>query len=203
FVSTATAQKTSFAAVLWDYLTTVDHKKIGKLYLYGGGFFFLLGGLEAMLIRIQLIKPENDFMSAGLYNEMITMHGTTMIFFAAMPLLLGLMNAVMPLQIGARDAAFPFVNALGFWLFFLGGIMLNISWFTGAPDAGWTAYAPLSTTSPGHGVDYYILGLQISGAGTLMGGINFLVTIVNMRAPGMTYMRMPLFSWTTFVVSVL
>jgi cytochrome c oxidase subunit I len=202
-VSTATAQKTSFAAVLWDYLTTVDHKKIGKLYLYGGGFFFLLGGLEAMLIRIQLIKPENDFMSAGLYNEMITMHGTTMIFFAAMPLLLGLMNAVMPLQIGARDVAFPFVNALGFWLFFLGGIMLNISWFTGAPDAGWTAYAPLSTTSPGHGVDYYILGLQISGAGTLMGGINFLVTIVNMRAPGMTYMRMPLFSWTTFVVSVL
>lgn len=202
-MSTATAQKTSFAAVLWDYLTTVDHKKIGKLYLYGGGFFFLLGGLEAMLIRIQLIKPENDFMSAGLYNEMITMHGTTMIFFAAMPLLLGLMNAVMPLQIGARDVAFPFVNALGFWLFFLGGIMLNISWFTGAPDAGWTAYAPLSTTSPGHGVDYYILGLQISGAGTLMGGINFLVTIVNMRAPGMTYMRMPLFSWTTFVVSVL
>ncbi|WP_042145063.1 cytochrome c oxidase subunit I [Paucisalibacillus sp. EB02] len=202
-MSTATAQKTSFAAVLWDYLTTVDHKKIGKLYIYGGGFFFLLGGLEAMLIRIQLIKPENDFLSAGLYNEMITMHGTTMIFFAAMPLLLGLMNAVMPLQIGARDVAFPFVNALGFWLFFLGGIMLNVSWFTGAPDAGWTAYAPLSTTSPGHGVDYYILGLQISGAGTLMGGINFLVTIVNMRAPGMTYMRMPLFTWTTFVVSVL
>ncbi|WP_026905994.1 cytochrome c oxidase subunit I [Paucisalibacillus globulus] len=202
-MSTVTAQKTSFAAVLWDYLTTVDHKKIGKLYLYGGGFFFLLGGLEAMLIRIQLIKPENDFMSAGLYNEMITMHGTTMIFFAAMPLLLGLMNAVMPLQIGARDVAFPFVNALGFWLFLFGGIMLNVSWFTGAPDAGWTAYAPLSATSPGHGVDYYVLGLQISGAGTLMGGINFLVTIVNMRAPGMTYMRMPLFTWTTFVVSVL
>ncbi|GGA83688.1 cytochrome c oxidase subunit I [Ornithinibacillus halotolerans] len=203
-MSSATAQRNSFAAVLWDYLTTVDHKKIGKLYLYGGGFFFLLGGLEAVIIRIQLIKPENDFISAGLYNEMITMHGTTMIFFAAMPILLGLMNAVMPLQIGARDVAFPFVNALGFWLFLFGGIMLNVSWLTGAaPDAGWTAYAPLSTTSPGHGVDYYVLGLQISGAGTLMGGINFLVTIVNMRAPGMTYMRMPLFSWTTFVISVL
>lgn len=202
-MSTAIAQKRSFAAVLWDYLTTVDHKKIGKLYLYGGGFFFLLGGLEALFIRIQLIKPENDFISAGLYNEMITMHGTTMIFFAAMPLLLGLMNAIMPLQIGARDVAFPFVNALGFWLFLFGGIMLNVSWITGAPDAGWTAYTPLSTSSPGHGVDYYVLGLQISGAGTLMGGINFLVTIVNMRAPGMTYMRMPLFSWTTFVISVL
>ncbi|WP_047982928.1 cytochrome c oxidase subunit I [Ornithinibacillus californiensis] len=202
-MSTATAQKTSFAAVIWDYLTTVDHKKIGKLYLYGGGFFFLLGGLEAMIIRIQLIKPENNFISAGLYNEMITMHGTTMIFFAAMPLLIGLMNAVMPLQIGARDVAFPFLNALGFWLFLFGGIMLNVSWLTGAPDAGWTSYTPLSTLSPGHGVDYYVLGLQISGAGTLMGGINFLVTIVNMRAPGMTYMRMPLFTWTTFVVSVL
>ncbi|MBS3680169.1 cytochrome c oxidase subunit I [Ornithinibacillus massiliensis] len=202
-MSSATAQKTSFAAVLWDYLTTVDHKKIGKLYLYGGGFFFLLGGLEALIIRIQLMKPENDFISAGLYNEMITMHGTTMIFFAAMPILLGLMNVVMPLQIGARDVAFPFVNALGFWLFLFGGIMLNVSWLTGAPDAGWTAYTPLSTSSPGHGVDYYILGLQISGAGTLMGGINFLVTIVNMRAPGMTYMRMPLFTWTTFVISVL
>ncbi|MBC5635842.1 cytochrome c oxidase subunit I [Ornithinibacillus sp. BX22] len=202
-MSSATAQKTSFAAVLWDYLTTVDHKKIGKLYLYGGGFFFLLGGLEALIIRIQLMKPENDFISAGLYNEMITMHGTTMIFFAAMPILLGLMNAVMPLQIGARDVAFPFLNSLGFWLFLFGGIMLNVSWLTGAPDAGWTAYTPLSTSSPGHGVDYYILGLQISGAGTLMGGINFLVTIVNMRAPGMTYMRMPLFTWTTFVISVL
>ncbi|MFD2043981.1 cytochrome c oxidase subunit I [Ornithinibacillus salinisoli] len=202
-MSIATQNK-GFGAVLWDYLTTVDHKKIGQLYLYAGGLFFLLGGLEAMIIRIQLIKPENDFITAGLYNEMITMHGTTMIFLAAMPLLLGLMNAIMPLQIGARDVAFPFLNSLGFWMFLFGGIMLNVSWFTGgAPDAGWTAYAPLSTTSPGHGVDYYIMGLQLSGAGTLMGGINFLVTIVNMRAPGMTYMRMPLFTWTSFVISVL
>ncbi|MGJ9458554.1 cytochrome c oxidase subunit I [Oceanobacillus sp. CF4.6] len=202
-MSIATTQKRGFGAVLWDYLTTVDHKKVGILYLIGGGFFFLLGGLEALIIRIQLIKPENDFISAGLYNEMITMHGTTMIFFAATPILFGLMNYVMPLQIGARDVAFPFLNSLGFWLFFSGGVLLNLSWFTGAPDAGWTNYAPLSLQSPGHGIDYYVMGLQLSGAGTLMSGINFLVTIVTMRAPGMTYMRMPLFSWTTFVTSIL
>ncbi|MGG4180535.1 cytochrome c oxidase subunit I [Virgibacillus pantothenticus] len=203
-MSIAAAQKRGFGAFLWDYLTTVDHKKIAHLYLVGGGFFFILGGLEALFIRIQLIAPENDFISAGLYNEMFTMHGTTMIFLAAMPLLLGLMNAVMPLQIGARDVAFPFLNSLGFWLFMFGGILLNCSWFLGgAPDAGWTAYTPLSAVSPTHGVDFYVLGLQISGAGTLMGGINFLVTIVTMRAPGMTYMRMPMFTWTTFVTSTL
>lgn len=197
-------QKRGFGAFLWDYLTTVDHKKIAHLYLFGGGFFFLLGGLEALIIRIQLIIPENDFISAGLYNEMFTMHGVTMIFLAAMPLLLGLMNAVMPLQIGARDVAFPFLNSLGFWMFMFGGILLNCSWFLGgAPDAGWTAYTPLSVQSPDHGVDFYVLGLQISGAGTLIGGINFLATIVTMRAPGMTYMRMPLFTWTTFVTSTL
>ncbi|MEF3328649.1 cytochrome c oxidase subunit I [Oceanobacillus oncorhynchi] len=197
------AQKSGFGATLWDWLTTVDHKKIGILYLAGGGFFFLLGGLEAVIIRIQLISPENNFISAGLYNEMITMHGTTMIFLAAMPILLGLMNFIMPLQIGARDVAFPFLNSLGFWLFLFGGLLLNLSWFTGAPDAGWTNYAPLSIQSPGHGIDFYIMGLQLSGAGTLMGGINFIVTIVLMRAPGMTYMRMPLFTWTTFVASIL
>lgn len=197
------AQKRGFGATLWDWLTTVDHKKIGILYLAGGGFFFLLGGLEAVIIRIQLMSPENNFISAGLYNEMITMHGTTMIFLAAMPILLGLMNFIMPLQIGARDVAFPFLNSLGFWLFLFGGVLLNLSWFTGAPDAGWTNYAPLSIQSPGHGIDFYIMGLQLSGAGTLMGGINFIVTIVLMRAPGMTYMRMPLFTWTTFVASVL
>jgi cytochrome c oxidase subunit 1 len=198
------AQKKGFGAVLWDYLTTVDHKKIAILYLVTGGFFFIVGGIEAMLIRIQLAKPDNDFVSAGLYNEIITMHGTTMIFLAAMPLLLGFMNAVMPLQIGARDVAFPFLNSLGFWMFFFGGIFLNLSWFMGgAPDAGWTSYASLSIASPGHGIDFYALGLQISGGGTLIAGINFLVTIINMRAPGMTYMRMPLFTWSTFVASAL
>ncbi|OCA83945.1 cytochrome c oxidase subunit I [Pseudobacillus wudalianchiensis] len=198
------AQKRGFASTIWDYLTTVDHKKIAILYLIAGGIFFLMGGIEAMMIRAQLAVPNNDFVSAGLYNELLTMHGTTMIFLAAMPLLLGFMNAVMPLQIGARDVAFPFVNALGFWLFFFGGLFLNLSWFLGgAPDAGWTSYASLSLASEGHGIDFYALGLQISGFGTLMGGINFLVTIINMRAPGMTYMRMPLFTWTTFVASAL
>lgn len=198
------AQKKGFGATLWDYITTVDHKKIAILYLITGGLFFIVGGIEAMLIRIQLAKPDNDFLSAGLYNEIITMHGTTMIFLAAMPLLFAYMNAVVPLQIGARDVAFPFLNSLGFWMFFFGGIFLNLSWFLGgAPDAGWTSYASLAISSPGHGVDFYALGLQISGGGTLIAGINFLVTIINMRAPGMTYMRMPLFTWSTFVASAL
>ena len=198
------AQKKGFGATLWDFLTTVDHKKIAILYLIAGGFFFVVGGLEAMFIRIQLAVPNNDFVSAGLYNEILTMHGTTMIFLAAMPLVFAFMNAVMPLQIGARDVAFPFVNALGFWLFFFGGVFLNLSWFLGgAPDAGWTSYASLAIASKGHGIDFYVLGLQISGIGTLIGGINFLVTIINMRAPGMTYMRMPLFTWSTFVTSAL
>ncbi|MGG4169648.1 cytochrome c oxidase subunit I [Rossellomorea vietnamensis] len=198
------SQKKGFGATVWDYMTTVDHKKIAILYLMAGGFFFLVGGLEALIIRIQLAVPNNDFVSAGLYNELLTMHGTTMIFLAAMPLIFAFMNAVVPLQIGARDVAFPFVNSLGFWLFFLGGVFLNLSWFMGgAPDAGWTSYASLSLASPGHGIDFYVLGLQIAGAGTLIGGINFLVTIINMRAPGMTYMRMPLFTWTVFVTSAL
>jgi len=198
------AQKSGFGATVWDFMTTVDHKKIAILYLAAGGFFFLLGGIEAMIIRIQLFVPDSGFVSAGLFNEMLTMHGVTMIFLAAMPILIGFMNLVMPLQIGARDVAFPFLNSLGFWLFFFGGLLLNLSWFLGgAPDAGWTSYASLSLNSQTHGIDFYALGLQISGFGTLMGGINFLVTIINMRAPGMTYMRMPMFTWTTFVASAL
>ena len=198
------AKKQGFGRTLWDYLTSVDHKKIAILYLIAGGLFFVLGGLEAVFIRIQLAIPNNDFVSAGLYNQILTMHGTTMIFLAAMPLVFAIMNAVVPLQIGARDVAFPFLNALGFWLFFFGGIFLNLSWFMGgAPDAGWTSYASLSLHSPGHGIDFYVLGLQISGLGTLISGINFLVTIVNMRTPGMTYMRMPMLTWSTFVVSAL
>ncbi|KAA0966636.1 cytochrome c oxidase subunit I [Sporosarcina sp. ANT_H38] len=198
------AQKRGFGATLWDWLTTVDHKKIGILYLLGGGFFFIVGGIEAMIIRLQLLTPNNDLVSAGLFNQMITMHGTTMIFLAAMPILIGFMNAIMPLQIGARDVAFPFLNSLGFWMFFFGGVFLNMSWFMGqVPDAGWTSYASLAMASEGHGVDFYAIGLQIAGGGTLLGGINFLVTIINMRAPGMTYMRMPLFTWTTFVASAM
>ena len=198
------AQKSGFGATVWDWMTTVDHKKIGILYLLGGLFFFVLGGIEAMIIRLQLMTPNNDLVSAGLFNDLITMHGTTMIFLAAMPILFGFMNAIVPLQIGARDVAFPFINSLGLWMFVFGGLFLNISWLFGeVPDAGWTSYASLSLHSPGHGIDFYAIGLQIAGGGTLMAGINFLVTIINMRAPGMTYMRMPLFTWTTFVASAM
>ncbi|MFK7692189.1 cytochrome c oxidase subunit I [Paenibacillus sp. HJGM_3] len=188
-----------------DWLTTVDHKKIGILYLLAGGLFFLLGGLEAILIRVQLMKPMNDAVDASMFNQLLTMHGTTMIFFAAMPLIFAFMNAVVPLQIGARDVAFPFVNSLGFWLFFAGGLLMNTSWLLGgAPDAGWTGYVPLSSPEySGRGTDFYVLGLQIAGIGTLIGGINFLVTIINMRAPGMSFMRMPLFTWTSFITSAL
>ena len=201
-MSYADAQKKS---VVWDWLTTVDHKKIGIMYLVAGGFFFAIGGLMAMLMRAQLMFPDSSFLPAQTYNEILTMHGTVMIFLAAMPLLFGFMNYIMPLQIGARDVAFPFLNSLGFWLFLFGGILINLSWFLGgAPDAGWTAYVPLSSADyAGSGLDFYVLGLQIGGAGTLIGGINFLVTIVNMRAPGMSMMRMPLFTWNTFIASIL
>ncbi|MFD2614901.1 cytochrome c oxidase subunit I [Paenibacillus gansuensis] len=189
-----------------DWLTTVDHKKIGILYLLAGGIFFLIGGLEAVLIRLQLIRPENDLISAETFNALLTMHGTTMIFLAAMPVIFALMNAIVPLQIGARDVAFPFVNALGFWTFFFGGLLLNVAWIVGdVPAAGWTAYAPLAGAdySPGKSMDFYAVGLQIAGIGTLVGGINFLVTIINMRAPGMTFMRMPMFTWASFITSAL
>lgn len=191
---------------LMDWLTTVDHKKIGILYLIAGGLFFGIGGIEAILIRLQLIKPMNDLVSAQVFNELITMHGTTMIFLGVMPVIFALMNAVVPLQIGARDVAFPFLNSLGFWTFLFGGLLLNLSWIMGgAPDAGWTSYTPLSTTeySSTHGVDFYTIGLQIAGLGTLIGGINFLATIITMRAPGMSFMRMPMFTWTSFITSAM
>ncbi|PTM56433.1 cytochrome c oxidase subunit I [Desmospora activa] len=191
---------------LWEWITTVDHKKIGILYLMAGGFFFTVGGLEALLIRIQLMFPNGKFIIGDTFNQLLSMHGTTMIFLVSLPLLFGLMNVIVPLQIGARDVAFPFINSLGFWLYFVGGLTLNLSWiFGGAPDAGWTSYATLALNefSPGPGVNYYVLGLQIAGFGTLMSGINFLVTIINMRAPGMSYLRMPLFTWTSFVTSAL
>ncbi len=187
---------------LMDWLTTVDHKKIGILYFAAGGFFFLIGGLEAILIRWQLMKPMNDFVSAQTYNELLTMHGTTMIFLAAMPIIFGFMNAIIPLQIGARDVAYPFVNAIGFWTFFFGALLVNLGWFMGgAPDAGWTSYVPLAGPQYSSSMDFYAIGLQIAGIGTLVGGINFLVTIINMRAPGMSFMRMPLFTWASFITS--
>lgn len=191
---------------VWNWITTVDHKKIGILYLAAGFFFFLIAGLEALFMRLQLIIPGNDLFVGDTFNELITMHGTTMMFLAAPPLIFGLMNVIVPLQIGARDVAFPVLNALSFWLFLAGGILFNLGWiFGGVADSGWTSYPSLALNpySPGPGEDYYVLGLQISGIGTLISGINFIVTIINMRAPGMTFLRMPLFVWTSFVTSAL
>ncbi len=191
---------------LMDWITTVDHKKIAILYLMAGALFFGIGGIEAILIRIQLMEPYNQIVSTQIFNELITMHGTTMIFLGVMPIIFAFMNAILPLQIGARDVAFPFLNALGFWTFLFGGILLNLSWLMGgAPDAGWTSYVPLASTaySDTHGVDFYTIGLQIAGLGTLIGGINFLATIITMRAPGMSFMRMPMFAWTTFITSAM
>lgn len=194
------------ASVIWSWVTTIDHKRIGILYGVTALFFFLLGGLEALLIRLQLVVPNNDVLSATKYNEMFTMHGTTMIFLAVMPLNSAFFNYLVPLQIGARDVAFPRLNSFGYWTFLLGGVILNMSWFFNeAPNAGWYGYAPLTATSwnPGRNVDFWILGLVLLGVSSMAASINFVVTIINMRAPGMTMMRMPIFTWSTLVTSIL
>ncbi|MFC4075997.1 cytochrome c oxidase subunit I [Salinithrix halophila] len=188
------------------WLSTVDHKEIGILYLVFAGFNALRAGIDAITIRTQLALPGNTLITGDKYNEFMSMHGIVMIFFVAMPLLIGLMNVIVPLQIGARDVAFPYMNALSLWLFAFGCLLVNISFLLGgAPDAGWTSYTPvaLNPFSPGPGIDYYVLGVQISGIGTLATGINFLVTIFNIRAPGMSFLRMPLFTWTSFITSAL
>jgi cytochrome aa3-600 menaquinol oxidase subunit I len=189
---------------LWtEWITTVDHKKIGIMYIIAALLMLFRGGVDALLMRAQLTVPNNGFLSSQHYNEIFTTHGTIMILFMAMPFLIGLMNVAVPLQIGARDVAFPYLNNLSFWSFFFGALLFNISFvFGGSPDAGWTNYAPLAVEgSPGPGINYYLLGIQISGIGTLMTGINFIVTIIKMRAPGMTLLRMPMFTWTTLITS--
>ncbi len=196
----------SWWSTLVDWLTTVDHKKIGILYIAGGILFLVIGGIEAIMIRVQLAGPERAFLHPQTYNELLTMHGTTMIFLAAMPILAGFGNYVVPLMIGAHDMAFPRLNALGVWLFILGGLLLYASFFSGgAPDAGWFAYAPLTakTFSPHKGMDFWILGLMVTGIASISSSINFIVTILNMRAPGMKLNRMPIFVWTMLVTSFL
>src|SRR3954467_14855919 len=191
---------------LWSWLTTVDHKRIGVLYLYTSLFFFLFGGLEAVLIRAQLSGPNMHLVSAETYNQLFTMHGTTMVFLAIMPLSAAFFNYLIPLQIGARDVAFPRLNAFSYWVFLLGGIFMNASWFVGAaPNGGWFGYAPLTTLqfSPGLNIDFWVLGLQILGVSSLAAAFNFITTIINMRAPGMSLMRMPIFTWMAFVVQFL
>jgi len=192
---------------LMSWLTTVDHKRIGFLYGISALFFFLVGGLEALFIRIQLIVPNNHFLSAQQYNEMFTMHATTMIFLSIMPLSAAFFNFIMPLQIGARDVAFPRLNAFSYWVFLAGAIILNIGWFIndGAPNGGWFGYTPLTTRlySPNHAIDMWVMGLQLLGVASIAASLNFIVTIINLRAPGMTMMRLPVFTWMTLVTAFL
>jgi len=195
---------------LWMWLTTVDHKRIGFLYGAFALFFFLVGGVEALLIRAQLMFPNGTVLTAQQYNTMFTMHGTTMIFLAVMPLSAAFFNFVMPLQIGARDVAFPRLNAFSLWTFVAGAIILNIGWFLpeathGAPDGGWFGYAPLTSKTfiPKHSIDFWVMGLQLLGVASIAASLNFIVTIINMRAPGMTMMRLPVFTWMTLITAFL
>ncbi|MBJ7610140.1 MAG: cytochrome c oxidase subunit I [Candidatus Dormibacteraeota bacterium] len=181
------------------WITTVDHKKIAIMYLYTTFFFFLVGGVLALLVRIQLAEPQNKFLTPAQYNQIFTMHGTTMIFLWIIPVLSGFGNYFVPLMIGARDMAFPRVNALSFWLIPLGGLVMYSGFlFGGTGAAGWTGYVPLTEKaySPQVGQDLWIIGLHLLGVGSMLGGINFLATIHNMRAPGMTWTRLPLFVWS-------
>ena len=191
---------------LWSWITTTDHKRIGILYGVSAFAFFLLGGLEALLIRLQLAQPNNTLVRAEFYNELFTMHGTTMVFLAIMPLSAAFFNFIIPLQIGARDVAFPRLNAFSYWVFLLGGLLLNSSFLFGmAPNGGWFGYANLTSAefSPGMHIDFWALGLQILGIASLAAGFNFIATIINLRAPGMKLMRMPIFTWMSFVTQVI
>src|SRR5215469_8162822 len=199
--------------VLHEWVTTVDHKRLGILYILYALFFLVIAGTEALIIRIQLMRAHNDFVSPQVFNRMFTMHGTTMIFFVAMPLVFGIANYLVPLMIGTRDMAFPRLNAFSFWLSAFGGILLYFS-FLGAnglygagnaPDVGWFAYAPLTsqTFSRGHSTDFWTIALLISGVGSIGGAINFVATILCLRCPGMKLERMPLLVWMYLVMAVL
>ena len=190
------------------WLTTTDHKKIGIMYLVNSYFWFGVAGLLAVFIRAELAEPGTQFFGEERYNQLFTMHGTTMIFLFIIPILAGFGNYIVPLQIGALDMAFPRVNALSFWMLPLAGIVLYSSYFLGGPaDAGWTQYAPLSegVGSQGNsiGIDLWIIALLLVGTASILGAVNFITTIFNMRAPGMTMFRMPLFTWTILVTSLL
>jgi len=191
---------------LWSWITTVDHKRIGILYGATAFTFFLFGGIEALLIRWQLVRPEHGFVTPEFYNELFTMHGTTMIFLAVMPLSAMFFNYFIPLQLGARDVAFPRLNAFSYWVFLLGGLWLNSSFlFHAAPNAGWFGYANLTSIqySPGLNIDFWMIGLQILGISSLAAAVNFFTTVVNLRTKGMKLMRMPMFTWMSFITQVL
>ena len=203
-----TPAASAYRSGLYEWLTTTDHKKIGILYVVNSFIFFFLGGILALGIRTELAIPGVQFVDGEVYNQLFTMHGTTMIFLFIIPMLVGFGNYVVPLQIGAPDMAFPRINALSFWMLPLGGILLFLGFITGgAASAGWTSYAPLSEdrtlASVGSGQDLWIMGLTLIGTSSILGGINFLVTIFKMRAPGLTLFRMPILVWTVLVTSIL
>src|SRR5438309_4926756 len=188
---------------LSNVLRTTDHKTIGLMYMAVAFTFFVIGGIMALLMRTELAQPGMQFLSPEQYNQLFTMHGTVMLLMFATPLFFAFGNLVMPLQIGAPDVAFPRLNALSFWLFLFGSTLVLSGFFTpgGAADFGWTAYAPLSAiaNSPGAAGNLWMAGLAVSGLGTILGGVNFITTIVCLRAPGMTLFRMPVFVWTALV----
>ncbi len=190
---------------IWSWITTVDHKRIGILYGWSALFFFLIGGIEALVIRAQLAGPNGTVISAEAYNQLFTMHGTTMVFLAIMPIASAFTNYFLPLMIGARDVAFPRLNAFSYWVFFVGGIFLYSSFFLGgSPDGGWFGYAPLSIqVNEAVRMDYWAMGLLVLGTASIASSANFIATILTMRAPGMTLMRMPVFVWMMLVVSFL
>jgi cytochrome c oxidase subunit I len=193
--------------ILADWLSSTDHKIIGHLYLITSFFFFVAGGAMAMIMRAQLMAPDNHLVSDQVYNELFTMHGTIMLLLFATPTFVGFANEIMPLQIGSPDVAFPRLNLFSYYLFLFGGLILLFSFIApgGAAAFGWYAYSPLTSSlySPGIGADMWIMGLVLAGFGTILGGVNFVTTIFCMRAPGMTMFRMPLFSWSVLVTSML
>src|SRR5450432_217348 len=199
--------------LLYSWVTTVDHKRLGILYILYAILFLVIGGIEATIMRIQLIVPHNHFVSPQVFNRMFTMHGTTMIFFVAMPVLFGFANYLIPLMIGARDMAFPRLNAWSFWLTAFGGLLLYFSFVGGnglygagsAPDVGWFAYAPLTAKafSLGHSTDFWTLSLLVSGFGSIGTAVNIVTTIVCSRCPGMILGKMPLLAWMNLVMAAM
>src|ERR1700712_5561758 len=194
--------------ILVNYITSTDHKTIGYMYLISSFIYFLVGGVMALIIRAQLFEPGlNVVQTKEQYNQLFTMHGTIMLLMFATPLFAGFANVLMPLQIGAPDVAFPRLNALAYWFYSFGSLIAGAGFLTpqGAASFGWFAYAPLSSTtfSPGIGGNLWVLGLGLSGFGTILGGVNFITTIITMRAPGMTMFRMPIFTWNILVTSIL
>src|SRR5882724_4664218 len=200
-----------FTARLHEAVVTVDHKKLGLMYIGTALIFFLLAGLMVLMIRMQLAVPNNTVVPPQVFNRFFTMHGTTMVFLVGMPIIAGLMNYLVPLMIGARDMAFPRLNAFGYWMFLFGGLLLYFSYLGApglsgsgsAPDVGWFAYAPLTgrAFSRGHSTDYWILSLLLTSVGSTVSAINVIVTTMSLRCPGMTLMRMPLFVWLMIVTN--